>query len=157
MVIGVLASMAESERELVKERTALQRETSRANGTKFGRPRNDAEHIATATRMKADGHTAKDIAKYLGMSGVVSVPDGRHRLIGRSVEVGRRPRVLVQGPAAAEGAKPHQPALLLRRVGWVLPLWLARTELLSSTTLGEHLLSNSRLFGACVGRGLSIG
>jgi DNA invertase Pin-like site-specific DNA recombinase len=43
---------------------------SRANGTKFGRPRKvaDAEHIATAKRMKADGHTARDIAKYLGVS-----------------------------------------------------------------------------------------
>jgi DNA-binding NtrC family response regulator len=28
----------------------------------------DAEHIATAKRMKADGHTAKDIAKFLGVS-----------------------------------------------------------------------------------------
>ena len=26
----------------------------------------DAEHIATAKRMKADGHTGKNIAKYLG-------------------------------------------------------------------------------------------
>lgn len=70
MVIGVLASMAEFERELVKERTALKRATSRANGTKFGRPRkvDDAEHIATAQRMKADGHTARAIAKYLGVS-----------------------------------------------------------------------------------------
>lgn len=70
MVIGVLASMAEFERELVKERTALKRETSRANGTKFGRPRKveDAEHVATAKRMKADGHTGRDIAKYLGVS-----------------------------------------------------------------------------------------
>lgn len=70
MVIGVLASMAEFERELVKERTALKRATSRANGTRFGRPRKveDAEHIATARRMKADGHTGKDIAKYLGVS-----------------------------------------------------------------------------------------
>ncbi len=43
---------------------------SRANGTKFGRPRKvpNAEHIATAKRMKADGHTGKDIAKYLGVS-----------------------------------------------------------------------------------------
>ena len=39
MVIGVLASMAEFERELIKERTALKRASSRANGTKFGRPR----------------------------------------------------------------------------------------------------------------------
>ena len=70
MVIGVLASMAEFERELVKERTALKRATSRANGTRFGRPRKveDAEHIVTARRMKADGHTGKDIAKYLGVS-----------------------------------------------------------------------------------------
>ena len=39
-------------------------------GTKFGRPRKvaDVDHIATAKRMKADGHTGKDIAKYLGVS-----------------------------------------------------------------------------------------
>ncbi|KUI16917.1 hypothetical protein AU193_22290 [Mycobacterium sp. GA-1285] len=70
MMIGVLGSLAEYERELVKERTALKRTASRANGTRFGRPRKvtDAEHIATARRMKADGHTARDIAKYLGVS-----------------------------------------------------------------------------------------
>ena len=28
----------------------------------------DPEHIATAKRMKADGHTGRDIAKYLGVS-----------------------------------------------------------------------------------------
>ncbi len=40
------------------------------DGTKFGRPKNvnDSQHIATARRMKANGHTAKDIAKYLGVS-----------------------------------------------------------------------------------------
>ena len=40
------------------------------NGTKFGRPSkgDDPEHIATAKRMKADGHTGRDIAKYLGVS-----------------------------------------------------------------------------------------
>ena len=70
MMIGVLGSLAEYERELIKERTALKRAASRANGTKFGRPRkvDDAEHIATAQRMKADGHTARAIAKYLGVS-----------------------------------------------------------------------------------------
>jgi DNA invertase Pin-like site-specific DNA recombinase len=69
-MIGVPGSLAEYERELVKERTALKRETSRANGTRFGRPRkvNHADHIATANRMKADGHTGKAIAKYLGVS-----------------------------------------------------------------------------------------
>ena len=70
MMIGVLGSLSEYERELIRERTALKRASSRANGTKFGRPRkvDDTEHIATATRMKADGHTGKDIAKYLGVS-----------------------------------------------------------------------------------------
>ena len=70
MMIGVLGSLAEYERELIKERTALKRAASRANGTKFGRPRKvaDADHITTAKRMKADGHTGRDIAKYLGVS-----------------------------------------------------------------------------------------
>jgi DNA invertase Pin-like site-specific DNA recombinase len=70
MMIGVLGSLADYERELTKERTALKRAMSRATGTKFGRPRKveDAEHIATARRMKSDGHTAKAIVKYLGVS-----------------------------------------------------------------------------------------
>lgn len=70
MMIGVLGSLAEYERELIRERTALKRTVSRANGSRFGRPRkvNDAEHIATARRMRDDGHLAKDIAKYLGVS-----------------------------------------------------------------------------------------
>ena len=70
MMIGVLGSLAEYERELVKERTALKRAMSLANGTKFGRRKKVAHpsHIATARRMKDDGHTARDIAKYLGVS-----------------------------------------------------------------------------------------
>jgi DNA invertase Pin-like site-specific DNA recombinase len=70
MMIGVLGSLAEYERELIKERTALKRQASRANGTKFGRPRRveDPVHISTAKRMKSAGHTSKDIAKYLGVS-----------------------------------------------------------------------------------------
>jgi DNA invertase Pin-like site-specific DNA recombinase len=70
MMIGVLGSLAQYERELIKERTALKRQASRANGTKFGRPKKvvDAEHIATARRMKDQSHTAKSIAKYLGVS-----------------------------------------------------------------------------------------
>ncbi len=70
MMIGVLGSLAEYERELTKERTALQRAMSRAKGTKFGRRKivADPSHIVTARQMKADGHTARDIAKYLGVS-----------------------------------------------------------------------------------------
>jgi DNA invertase Pin-like site-specific DNA recombinase len=70
MMIGVLGSLAEYERELVKERTALKRAMSLANGTRFGRRKKvaDQSHITTARRMKYDGHTAKDIAKFLGVS-----------------------------------------------------------------------------------------
>jgi len=70
MMIGVLGSLAEYERELTIERTALKRATSLANGTKFGRPRKvkDAHDIATARRMKAEGHAVKQIAKLLGVS-----------------------------------------------------------------------------------------
>ncbi|OBJ97959.1 hypothetical protein A9W96_18895 [Mycobacterium sp. 1245852.3] len=70
MMIGVLGALAEYERELVKERTALKRAMSLANGTKFGRRRKVVEpsHIATAKRMKDHGHTSRDIAKYLGVS-----------------------------------------------------------------------------------------
>ena len=70
MMIGVLGSLAEYERELTKERTALKRATSRANGTRFGRPRKveNSQDIATAKRMKSDGHSVRDIAKYLGVS-----------------------------------------------------------------------------------------
>ena len=57
MMIGVLGSLAEYERELVKERTALKRAMSMANGTKFGRQKKvaDPSHITTARRMKDDG------------------------------------------------------------------------------------------------------
>jgi DNA invertase Pin-like site-specific DNA recombinase len=70
MMIGVLGSLAEYERELIQERSSLKRASSRANGIKFGRHRkvDDAEHIATAKRMKSDGHTAKAVATYLGVS-----------------------------------------------------------------------------------------
>ena len=56
---------------MVKERTALKRHASRVNGIRFGRPKKvaDANHIAFARRMKADGHTARDdIAKFLWVS-----------------------------------------------------------------------------------------
>jgi DNA invertase Pin-like site-specific DNA recombinase len=70
MMIGVLGALAEYERELVKERTELKRQLSLANGVKFGRPRKvvDRAHLVTAKQMKTDGHTVRDIAKYLGVS-----------------------------------------------------------------------------------------
>jgi DNA invertase Pin-like site-specific DNA recombinase len=70
MTIGVLGSLAEYERELTRERTALKRASSRANGTKFGRPRKAgaSDQVALAKRMKADGYTGKQIAQSLRVS-----------------------------------------------------------------------------------------
>jgi DNA invertase Pin-like site-specific DNA recombinase len=70
MMIGVLGALAEYERELLKERTELKRQQSLANGTKFGRPKKvaDPAHLVTAKQMKTDGHTVRDITKYLGVS-----------------------------------------------------------------------------------------
>jgi hypothetical protein len=74
MMIGVLGSLAEYERELTNERTALKRQASRAGGTRFGRPRkvHDPNHIATARRMRQDGHAAKDIAKWEAQRKVIA-------------------------------------------------------------------------------------
>ena len=68
-MIGILGSLAEYERELIKERTALNREASRVNGTKFGRPRKvDDADAAKARQLRQKGITATDIAKMLGVS-----------------------------------------------------------------------------------------
>lgn len=72
----------------MKERTALKRASSRANGTKFGRPRkvDDDVAIATATRMRHDGHTAKDMAKFFRRQSGVAVSLPRRERVTRSVQ-----------------------------------------------------------------------
>jgi DNA invertase Pin-like site-specific DNA recombinase len=59
MVAGILMSIAEYERELVRERTMLKLQHARRSGVKFGwPPKLDAEQAALARRMKANGETA---------------------------------------------------------------------------------------------------
>ena len=68
MVAGILMSIAEYERELVRERTALKLEHARKSGRKFGRPAKlDAEQAAFARRLKASGETAATICGTLGI------------------------------------------------------------------------------------------
>ena len=68
MVAGILMSIAEYERELVRERTALKLEHARKSGRKFGRPAKlTSEQAALAQRMKASGETAATICKTLGI------------------------------------------------------------------------------------------
>jgi DNA invertase Pin-like site-specific DNA recombinase len=68
MVAGILMSIAEYERELVRERTALKLEHARKSGRKFGRPAKlNADQAALARRMKANGETAATICETLGI------------------------------------------------------------------------------------------
>jgi DNA invertase Pin-like site-specific DNA recombinase len=69
MVAGVLASLAELELELDRERRAAAREARRARGQSIGRPRAlDKSKSALALRMHANGESASTIADTLGVS-----------------------------------------------------------------------------------------
>lgn len=69
MVAGVLASLAELELELGKERRAAARDARRARGQSIGRPKAlDASKAALARRMHASGESANTIAAALGVS-----------------------------------------------------------------------------------------
>ena len=69
MVAGVLASLAELELELGKERRAAAREARRARGQHIGRPKVlDEKKAALALRMHASGESASTIANALGVS-----------------------------------------------------------------------------------------
>lgn len=69
MIAGVLASLAELELELGKERRAAAREARRARGQNVGRPKAlDDKKAALARRMQEAGEPASTIASALGVS-----------------------------------------------------------------------------------------
>jgi DNA invertase Pin-like site-specific DNA recombinase len=69
MVAGVLASLAELELELGRERRAAAREARRARGQHVGRPKVlNEKKTALAQRMHASGESASTIATALGVS-----------------------------------------------------------------------------------------
>jgi DNA invertase Pin-like site-specific DNA recombinase len=69
MVAGVLASLAELELELGRERRAAAREARRARGQHIGRPKAlDEKKSALAHRMHVSGESASTIATTLGVS-----------------------------------------------------------------------------------------
>jgi DNA invertase Pin-like site-specific DNA recombinase len=69
MVAGVLASLAELELELGRERRSAAREARRVRGQHIGRPKALDEKSATlAQRMHASGESARTIAATLGVS-----------------------------------------------------------------------------------------
>jgi DNA invertase Pin-like site-specific DNA recombinase len=69
MVAGVLASLAELELELGKERRMAARDARRARGQSIGRPKAlDQSKVALAQRMHASGEAASTIASALKVS-----------------------------------------------------------------------------------------
>jgi DNA invertase Pin-like site-specific DNA recombinase len=69
MIAGVLASLAELELELGRERRTAAREARRARGQAIGRPKAlDAQKVALVQRMNASGEPASSIASALGVS-----------------------------------------------------------------------------------------
>ena len=69
MVAGVLASLAELELELGRERRAAARDARRARGQSIGRPKAlDKSKVALAQRMHFSGESARTIATALGVS-----------------------------------------------------------------------------------------
>ncbi|ANO03708.1 recombinase family protein [Mycobacteroides abscessus] len=69
MIAGVLASLAELELELGKERRAAARDARRARGQNIGRPKAlDEQKAAAARRMQKSGEPASTIASVLGVS-----------------------------------------------------------------------------------------
>jgi DNA invertase Pin-like site-specific DNA recombinase len=69
MVAGVLASLAELELELGRERRTAAREARRARGQHIGRPKVlDEKKAALAQRMHASGESASTIAATLAVS-----------------------------------------------------------------------------------------
>ena len=81
-MLTIMAAFAQLERDTMIERTRAGLAAAAANGRKGGRPRkvDDAEHITTAKRMKADGHTEGHRQVSRGQPGdALPVPHRGHR------------------------------------------------------------------------------
>jgi DNA invertase Pin-like site-specific DNA recombinase len=69
MVANLFASLAEYERELINERSAVAREAAAARGKQTGRPRAMSnDQAAMACRMRANGESIADICSTLKVS-----------------------------------------------------------------------------------------
>lgn len=72
MMLNMLASLAEYERELIVERVNAGIAAARQSGTRFGRPASDpaviSDKLAIAKDARAKGRTAEDAARLVGWS-----------------------------------------------------------------------------------------
>jgi len=87
MMLGMLATLAEYERELITERVNAGIAAAKQNGTRFGRPPVDpdviAEKLAIADDARAKGRTAEEAARLGGWSRATLY---RHQHAARSRE-----------------------------------------------------------------------
>jgi DNA invertase Pin-like site-specific DNA recombinase len=67
LILGVLAAVAEFERDLIRERTVLGLERARARGVQLGRPRNSAQ-ASDVQELRSQGATWAQVADALGCS-----------------------------------------------------------------------------------------
>lgn len=72
LMLNMLATLAEYERELIVERVNAGIAAARSNGTRFGRPLSDPvvidDKLAIAADARAKGRTAEDAARLVGWS-----------------------------------------------------------------------------------------
>ena len=72
LMLNMLATLAEYERELITERVNAGITAARNGGTKFGRPLSDpvvvADKLKLVSEARAKGRTAEDAAKLVGWS-----------------------------------------------------------------------------------------
>ena len=66
LILGVLASVAEFERDLIKERTRLGMEKARAAGKRIGRPRGPAPDRDNVQRLRRQGKSWREVSTALG-------------------------------------------------------------------------------------------
>lgn len=88
LMLNMLATLAEYERELIVERVNAGIAAARQNGTRFGRPLSDpvviADKLAIAAEARAKGRTAEDAARLGGWSRATLY---RHQHAARSRDV----------------------------------------------------------------------
>lgn len=68
LILGVLASVAEFERDLIRERTRLGMAKARAAGKRIGRPHADRPERAEVVRLRDQGKSWREVSKALDCS-----------------------------------------------------------------------------------------
>jgi len=66
LVFGIFASIAEFERELIRDRVRSGLAAARARGKRLGRPRRHVD-VQRVAALRADGHSWRDVGRALGV------------------------------------------------------------------------------------------